>query len=561
MANIQENKSRHELIVIVNPEIELRATREGVTSARGENITSLSNFLKSEKIILKPLFGLSEERIKHRTNSITFAEDGEVPNLSVYYLVKAPEQNLENLANSFRSLKEIKAAYVKPISKPPIVTGIQSDFNKMLPNLKKPPVITPNFISRQRYLDPAPIGIDAKYAWTIPGGKGAGVKIIDCEWGWRFNHEDLTHNQSGIVVGVGSTKDNHGTAVIGIISGDENSIGITGICPDAFIGAASFVNKPSCQTIREAADRLDPGDILLLEIHREGPNSNGDGNDQKGFIPIEWWPDDFDAICYAVSKGVIVVEAAGNGWEDLDDPIYEERPHFPPEYKNPFNLNNRSSGAIIVGAGSPPAGTHGRNQSQWNLPYVDRARCGFSNYGKRVDVQGWGWEVTSTGYGDLQGGANKDEWYTDTFGGTSSASPIVVGALGCVQGILKYRGNPPLTPARARKLLLTTGSPQQEAINRPVTQRIGNRPNLKQLITSLDGCSMVPGQYKVIARPGLRLRAGPSIDFDIIGLIPFQSQVFLGKRKGDWVEIDFKGDGFVDGWAFASFLCPLDVAQ
>src|SRR3712207_7066620 len=46
-------------------------------------------------------------------------------------------------------------------------------------------------------------------------------------------------------------------------------------------------------------------------------------------------------------------------------------------------------------------------------------------------------EVTSTGYGDLQGGANRDEWYIDEFSGTSSASPIIVGAIGCVQGILR----------------------------------------------------------------------------------------------------------------------------
>ena len=39
-------------------------------------------------------------------------------------------------------------------------------------------------------------------------------------------------------------------------------------------------------------------------------------------------------------------------------------------------------------------------------------------------MQGWGWEVTSTGYGDLQGGSDKNRWYTDQFNGTSSASPI-----------------------------------------------------------------------------------------------------------------------------------------
>jgi hypothetical protein len=100
-------------------------------------------------------------------------------------------------------------------------------------------------------------------------------------------------------------------------------------------------------------------------------------------------------------------------------------------------------------------------------------------------VQGWGREVTTTGYGDLQGGSNEDLWYTDVFSGTSSASPIVVGAVGCMQGALRAANKPLLTPATARNILRTTGSPQQDEPGRPATQRIGNRPNLRQALTQL----------------------------------------------------------------------------
>jgi hypothetical protein len=72
--------------------------------------------------------------------------------------------------------------------------------------------------------------------------------------------------------------------------------------------------------------------------------------------------------------------------------------------------------------------------------------------------------------------------YTDQFSGTSSASPVVVGALGCVQGVLRSRGRVPLSPAQARELLRATGSQQQDAPGRPRTPRIGNRPDLWQLI-------------------------------------------------------------------------------
>ena len=159
----------------------------------------------------------------------------------------------------------------------------------------------------------------------------------------------------------------------------------------------------------------------------------------------------------------------------------------------------------------PPAGTHGRNfQPGWGDVYADRGRCFFSNYGARVDAQGWGWEVTSTGYGDLQGGSDQNMWYTDQFSGTSSASPIVVGALACVQGVLRAHGRALLTSDRAIALLRDTGSPQEDGPAftfipnmagtgypqnhpaRPRTQRIGNRPDLRQLINV---AMMVPWNY------------------------------------------------------------------
>jgi hypothetical protein len=436
----------------------------------------LSSLLEAEGVILEPLFGLSEERILDRTASFGAVVDEEAPAFETFYQVQAEDEKLDELAERLLEQETVEAAYVKPASEPPVAADEQTEvLNAMLPSQGEPPIHTPDFTSRQGYLDPAPGGIDARYAWTVPGGRGGGVRIIDCEWGWRFTHEDLTQLQMGVVVGTSSSNDNHGTAVIGELSGDRNTLGITGICPDAIVGAGSFVSRASARTIREAADRLRPGDILILEIHRGGPNATGAG--QFGYIAIEWWPDDFAAIRYAVSRGILVFEAAGNGRQNLDDPVYNTRPAgFPTSWRNPFNPANPSSGAIVVGAGAPPPGTHGRNHGP------DRSRLGFSNYGARVDAQGWGREVTSTGYGDLQGGSNRDEWYTDTFSGTSSATPIVAGALGCVQGILRRRGSTPLTPARTIDLLRATGSPQQDEPSRPRTQRIGNRPDLRRLI-------------------------------------------------------------------------------
>jgi hypothetical protein len=438
------------------------------------DVQPLNRILRSHAASIRPLFGASEERLMlESTEGVKRAAPG--PNLSIYYRVEAPERELHEIAQELREDKAVEAAYVKPPAEPPTI-------NEMAPAPVEAPPATPNLTSRQIYLDAAPGGIDAHHAWRISGGRGAGVRIIDIEGAWRFSHEDLMQNQGGVVGGSESPDigwRNHGTAVIGEFGGDANGFGVTGICHEANVSAISiFGGMGSAPALRNAANRLRAGDIILIELHRPGPRFKFESRpDQRGFIAIEWWPDDFDAILYATRRGILVVEAAGNGAENLDDTIYNiPAPGFPGAWTNPFNRSNRDSGAILVGAGAPPPGTHGRNHGP------DRSRLDFSNFGNAVDAQGWGREVTTCGYGDLQGGNNEDFWYTDQFAGTSSASPIVVGTLGCLQGIRKASGHAPLTPAAARKALRMSGSPQQDAPGRPSGQRIGNRPDLRALV-------------------------------------------------------------------------------
>lgn len=469
----------------------------------------LAELAAAPDVVFQPLFG-SAERLRSdsrqpEAGGMSAPEMEElVDKMARCYQVAAPDERLEALAEQLNAMDVVESAYVKPAAmlaqtrtaasarrgtrsaRKPEAAATRAEaadeetsaggvaINDMQPLLAESPPVSPSFEARQGYLGAAPGGIDARYAWTVPGGRGSGARVIDCEWGWRFTHEDLRANQGGVVVGAGSTDTNHGTAVLGEISGDVNSFGVTGIAPDAVVYGAAF-SMPTAQVIQQAADRVSAGDILLLEIHRQGPGASGVGQD--GYIAVEWWPDDYLAIRYAVNRGVIVVEAAGNGARDLDNAIYDPRPAgFPTWWVNPFRRTTLDSGAVIVGAGAPPPGTHGRDHGP------DRSRLGFSNFGACVDAQGWGREVTSTGYGDLQGGTSQDAWYTDTFSGTSSASPIVVGALACVQGTLRAAGRIPLSPGRARQLLRASGSAQQDAPGRPRTQRIGNRPNLRQLI-------------------------------------------------------------------------------
>ena len=143
---------------------------------------------------------------------------------------------------------------MKPPAEPPLI-------NDMAPAAVEAPPTTPDLTSRQVYLEPAPSGIDARHAWTLRGGRGEDVRVIDIEGAWRFTHEDLTQNQGGVVGGVPRIDlgwRNHGTAVIGEFGGDSNGVGVSGICPEANVSAISIfgVGMGSALAITIAANRL-----------------------------------------------------------------------------------------------------------------------------------------------------------------------------------------------------------------------------------------------------------------------------------------------------------------
>ena len=513
-----------ELIVVMRPEAMLRASAARFESAAGENVTDITKALKKHKATLAPLFGFTEERVAHAAAESMAASAEPEADLSLFYRVDAPEDSLDAIAEALEKLELIDAAYVKPPAEP---AAINDD---LAPATEEAPVVTPDFLSRQGYLDAAPAGVDARFAWGRAGGRGDNVRVIDIEGAWNFTHEDLQRNVGGLVGGTMTTAlgwRNHGTAVIGEYGGDENGFGVTGISPNALSSAISiFGGMGSAQAIRTAANRLRPGDVILIELHRPGPrHAFAQRDDQRGYIAIEWWEDDFAAIRFAVNRGIIVVEAAGNGAENLDDALYQNRPaNFPSTWTNPFRRTNRDSGAIVVGAGAPPPGTHGRDHGP------DRSRLDFSNWGALIDAQGWGREVTTCGYGDLQGGTNEDLWYTDRFSGTSSASPIVVGAVACIQGMARARGVAPLTPARVRQCLRSTGTPQTDAPGRPRTQRIGSRPDLRQLFTCAFGLVKV---VKEVREDDLKLR-------DVKLLKEKDAKEWKEKDGKEWKEKDGK---------------------
>lgn len=61
-------------------------------------------------------------------------------------------------------------------------------------------------------------------------------------------------------------------------------------------------------------------------------------------------------------------------------------------------------------------------------------------------------------------------------------------------------------------------------------------------------------RFRVIARSGLKLRAGPGTNFEQIGSVAFGKEVFEISRADGWSLVDLEGDGAADGSVSSAFL-------
>ena len=374
-----------------------------------------------------------------------------IPDMGAWHrLTLPPDTDADAVIAQLLASGDVTDAYVAPDAAPP-------------PQQTDP---TPDFTAMQGYLRPAPQGIDADVSLKDARTRGAGVRIADLEYYWTANHEDLQLDP--IATDLGKTTyvqypnfaDEHGTAVFGEMVAKENGYGVTGGVPDATMHGISPQRRTASGGLQYSvagaltyvAQFLSPGDVVLIEQQTPGPAGG------TRYVPVEWNQANFDAIKALSNLGVVVMETGGNGGEDLDSPTMLGR----------FDRNVRDSGAIIGGAGSS----------------TTRAALNFSSHGTRVDLQGWGQNITTTGSGgNLFGGTAPNmltRRYTRSFSGTSGAGPIVVNAIVAVQSYLKATGRPPYTSAQLRELLRNTGTAQTG------TRLIGPLPNVAAALKEIE---------------------------------------------------------------------------
>lgn len=389
------------------------------------------------------------------------------PELLESYYFKAKQRLRKNLSDPFTLFEfhlnegeDIKVVQNK------LQTLASIKYVSIPPKLSLP--VVPNLQPSQVYLFDQEPGIHVQEFWNAYAVYGSGVKVCDVEYLFNANHEDLP---SVIIIGPQPQDPgfgpNHGTAVLGEIASLNDGIGTTGIAYEsqlyfagAYIDDMYYLEEALIGTLSQ----LDEGDVVLIEQQTWAFQ----GTPDEGYAPVEWYEPFYDAIQLISGNGLIVVEAAGNGNKNLDDPLFgvDNSGHYP-------FLEENWSEAIMVGAGAV------------GIDDLSRSRLWFSNYGSRIDLQGNGEGVVTTGYGSAFASEGPNKSYSNNFGGTSGASPIVVGAVTLLQSLYNtYTGNT-LTKDDIKDLLINTGKPQVDGLNFPTSEKIGPLPNVFAAANSL----------------------------------------------------------------------------
>jgi subtilisin family serine protease len=234
--------------------------------------------------------------------------------------------------------------------------------------------------------------VDAVTAWGSSLGSGVVIAVIDS--GVNMTHVDLDgqihpsrwdfvdNDNDPSPTGTGESE-GHGTAVAGIIAAEANGTGITGIAPESRI-----------MVIRSCEEGFCGGFDIAEGIHFAVNQGADIINLSLGSITETEDPALEDAIGYARSRDVLVVVAAGNEGEDLEQ--------LPPGYQ-------------LIPGGIPLSNilTVGATDRWDNL-------AGFSNYGPSVvDIAAPGVDMLTTGV--------SSNTVNVVAQGTSFSSPLVAG--------------------------------------------------------------------------------------------------------------------------------------
>jgi subtilisin-like proprotein convertase family protein len=259
---------------------------------------------------------------------------------------------------------------------------------------------------------------DVVTAWDV--AKGAGVVIGVVDDGLQYTHPDLAPgyradlsydfngNDADPTPGTG---DDHGTAAAGVAAArGNNGVGVSGTAPNASLAGIRLISATTTDQLEANGLTYKPQDIAIYS-NSWGPNDDGMTLEAPGPLTRA-------ALANAVQtgrggKGSIYVWAAGNGLDANDNSNYDgyANSRFTIAVTAVDNRGKQSwyaePGANILVA-APSSG----DSSGTDVGIVTVDRTGNLGYN------------TSTTTGNLS-----DRDYTNDFGGTSSATPLVSGVV------------------------------------------------------------------------------------------------------------------------------------
>ncbi len=459
---LADSKQIHDRLVIrFSDPLEVRVVN-GQLQATGaadqvaiQQLRQMNRWLALKAYRAEPLFSLPEAQLERFRQQAVVRSGRHHADLRSFISLSIPSRPGFDFIHDLAYLNQFSWVVVAYLEAP-VYQAI--DFDPPFDDTIAPPGITPLLVGHQKYFYPAPEGVGLFSVWANPGGKGLGTKVMVYDQNYRASHEDLPN--LFFTTGGNPVDEQHGTAVLGIVGAKHNGLGLKGGVYEAQIGfqkAATAMGSHANNLLNGAA-QLDRGDVLVTVLGRK-VNALGFACDcnpsQANSVPIEFYPAEYQAIEQIVASGISVVETAGNGCVDFDDPVFQGM----------FNTSLQDSGAIWAGA---------------SLADQRTPTC-FSNSGSRVNLHAWGESVAALLFlRDNEApifDAGPDRRYGPNFGGTSSAAPIIASCVASVQGQAMSTALGPLSPSEVRDLLIETGQLQTGELNRP----IGPMPDMENI--------------------------------------------------------------------------------
>ncbi len=294
---------------------------------------------------------------------------------------------------------------------------------------------TDNLYAKQKTYSLSNVG-DIESTWDHYTGKGKMVAIIDS--GFTYGHEDFVDKNGNSVfsdksgyfyVSGNSAKmklassdnwecmkheydsdygewDTHGSNVAGCAAGSLNGVGTVGIAPEATILACKidFYDESINKAIKYAADQgADVINMSLGAYDLDDPHiSSGDYQDSYDGVA----EGNAEAVAYAISKGCIVVAAAGN------------------ESTSAKSYPACNDGVIGVGALAKNSSTKAASFSNFNKSSDTQS----GNHNVDVMAPGVVWAPGLDGNSLSNSSSNYPSLGYGETQGTSFASPITAGA-------------------------------------------------------------------------------------------------------------------------------------